>query len=204
MGSGIAGIETAGVEITSPLSSTSIDNQEESNTSQTPIFDLEEVTSTEEMLEQDIPEIKREQLDSEISPVVDETNQISSKNNLHRHIEKDIYANTVYEKKDTPEAINKLHELGLFPSSNNWEEIGRELNKFNKDALREMALLQLLGGVGAVAILEPSPLGEIAFGVTAKFVGKHSKIVQRFLKSEDIENISKSSISAGIKSAMSS
>jgi hypothetical protein len=62
----------------------------------------------------------------------------------------------------------------------------------------------LVGATGAVAILEPSPLGEIAFGAAVAFAGKHSKVVQSILNKESVDTVSDAYINSGVKSAMKS
>jgi hypothetical protein len=211
MEANIPGTEVdTGPEIKSPLSEEESTDQtpQAVQTTETPAF--EETTTTPSIETQysnsteQTPEITKEQLDEPVGKVVEETNQIVRENNINESLDKEQYSQKVYEKKDTPQAIQKLHEIGLFKNCEDWNQVNGELSKLSKDVLREMLLLQLVGATGAVAILEPSPLGEIAFGAAVAFAGKHSKVVQSILNKESVDTVSDAYINSGVKSAMKS
>jgi len=145
------------------------------------------------------PQITKDQMDQELIPIIEETNTIAKDNSFNESVNGADFSSKVFENKETPKGLEKLHEIGILKGSNSWKEAYNEIVKVGNDAMKEVVLLQLLGGVGAVAVLEPTPLGEVAFGVTLGFVGKHSKIVQKLFKPEDVERMSSSAVKSGIQ-----
>jgi hypothetical protein len=155
-----------------------------------------------EVVDTDLPAVTQEEMTEEIRPIVDETNSVAAQNNVPETLDKDVYSQKVFEQKETPNSIQRLHELGLFKDSNNWKEIWKKTQEFSKTAQKEMVYLQILGGLGAVAVLEPTPLGELAFGVALTVVGKKSKVLKGILGEEGIEKLGKSKVSSGVASAL--